>query len=67
MRATLLSNFPGKKEGAMRNEFFTHLIHDINDNMFDGPANRRTPKNQWGLEKEFELQYSSKLTFRSVA
>ena len=58
VKANLVVEFSGEEgidAGAVRNEFFTQLMQGINYNMFEGPANRRTPKHQWGLENEFEL------------
>ena len=39
----------------LRMNFFTRVLHDINEELFEGAPNRRIPKNIWDADKEFEM------------
>ena len=53
LRKNLTIEFSGEARldaGALRNEFFTTMLQDMNDKMFEGPEYRRVPKNEWDLD-----------------
>lgn len=44
----------GVDAGALRSEFFETVISNISQQLFEG-GDRKIPKNEWGLLKEFEM------------
>lgn len=44
----------GVDVGALRSEFFETVISNISQQLFEG-SDRKIPKNEWGLLKEFEM------------
>ena len=58
LKKNLMIHFTGESgidAGALRNEFFTRVLHDINEELFEGPPDRRIPKNLWDADKEFQM------------
>lgn len=58
LKKNLMIHFTGESgidAGALKNEFFTRVLHDINEELFEGAPNRRIPKNIWDADKEFEM------------
>lgn len=50
-----LSGEDGIDVGAIKNDFFITYFKHIEENLFEGQANRLVPKNHWGIAVDFEM------------
>ena len=58
LRKNLTIEFAGEAgldARALRNEFFTMMLQEMNEKFFKGPEHRIVPKNEWELEEGIEM------------
>jgi hypothetical protein len=58
VKKKLMIHFSGESgldAGALRNEIFTKVLQEINEELFEAPPDRRIPKNLWDADRDFEM------------
>ncbi len=53
--AITFENEPGVDCGAIKSEFFTLLLCDVNERLFEGIPTRRVPRRDFSLQEDFEV------------